>query len=601
MKAIFEVILLYITSTYCFTCLRFVYPLFSYNKMQNQPPNQLVYLQDGLLGAENSGHSQKKILPNTSSKNEQCAIGPPATTQGFIQNTTQLPLVLQYPTILKHQFGISSSNLPQVQQRHIINSLPVYSPNFNFFYSKQAPPPPPPPPPTLGYVVLPNTIAERQTIATFQKDRNNPKPNKTEYSEAFIPVQPKGNSKPKIHRMKEKYTIEKSLESYSFGEIRNLFKSKTGLSGMHFATHRIEDVRENQLINYFSYFIGKALDVFASHEIYSQIFIELALLDDTKVILNGIFCLAEYELSKEDFTKCIHYYETTIAIIHSQIQDKSENRPLKYRCLMAMMLLCIFENKFPQIELSHLQHYKNMTVELFKNQPIDEIRLDPVLNSCFWTVLRTSFLHSLLAEQNPSQFIPDSTFFNLHTNLLEASPFQVPDMWHYKNILVNLINVWNFTYDTPSANGKNQQIYDYHQWKTHKNDILIEIPTTLRRGLHQQSYNFPFPIFYYHDELTAIINVFHRLALLFLHEGLTKRVSRKDRLKEDMMFPLNFAYIVSLEIVGTLKPYENSPFISSIGLFALKYIWKYLQNDSNLTPLLQNMVSDLSLLSKIRT
>ena len=76
--------------------------------------------------------------------------------------------------------------------------------------------------------------------------------------------------------MKEKYTIEKSLESYSFGEIRNLFKSKTGLSGMHFATHRIEDVRENQLINYFSYFIGKALDVFASHEIYSQIFIELA-------------------------------------------------------------------------------------------------------------------------------------------------------------------------------------------------------------------------------------------------------------------------------------------------------------------------------------
>ena len=100
--------------------------------MQNQPPNQLVYLQDGLLGAENSGHSQKKILPNTSSKNEQCAIGPPATTQGFIQNTTQLPLVLQYPTILKHQFGISSSNLPQVQQRHIINSLPVYSPNFNF-------------------------------------------------------------------------------------------------------------------------------------------------------------------------------------------------------------------------------------------------------------------------------------------------------------------------------------------------------------------------------------------------------------------------------------------------------------------------------------
>ena len=111
-------------------------------------------------------------------------------------------LVLQYPTILKHQFGISSSNLPQVQQRHIINSLPVYSPNFNFFYSKQAPPPPPPPPPTLGYVVLPNTIAERQTIATFQKDRNNPKPNKTEYSETFIPVQPKGNSKPKIHRMK---------------------------------------------------------------------------------------------------------------------------------------------------------------------------------------------------------------------------------------------------------------------------------------------------------------------------------------------------------------------------------------------------------------
>ena len=47
---------------------------------------------------------------------------------------------------------------------------------------------------------------------------------------------------------------------------------------MHFATNRIEDVRENQLINYFSYSIGKALDVFASHEIYSQIFIELALL-----------------------------------------------------------------------------------------------------------------------------------------------------------------------------------------------------------------------------------------------------------------------------------------------------------------------------------
>ena len=63
--------------------------------------------------------------------------------------------------------------------------------------------------------------------------------------------------------MKEKYTIEKSLESYSFGEIRNLFKSKTGLSDMHFATNRIEDVRENQLINYFSYSIGKALDVFA--------------------------------------------------------------------------------------------------------------------------------------------------------------------------------------------------------------------------------------------------------------------------------------------------------------------------------------------------
>ena len=39
----------------------------------------------------------------------------------------------------------------------------------------------------------------------LSKDRNNPKPNKTEYSEAFIPVQPKGNSKPKIHRMKEIY------------------------------------------------------------------------------------------------------------------------------------------------------------------------------------------------------------------------------------------------------------------------------------------------------------------------------------------------------------------------------------------------------------
>ncbi|CAX39914.1 conserved hypothetical protein [Candida dubliniensis CD36] len=549
--------------------------------MQNQPSKQSVYPRDRLLGAENSGHSHKKILPNTDYKNEHYVSGPSASTQGFIPNTTQLPFALQYPTILRQPDGVSSSIPAQVQQRHINNSLPVYSPNFNLLHSKQPSPP------------GPNTT-------TFQKHKNNSKSSKAKSSETFIPVQTKGNPKPKIHRMKENHTTEKNLESYSLYEIRILFKNKTGLNDVHLARNRIEDARENQLLGYFNCLVGKALDVFASLEIFSQIFIELALLDDTQVILNGIYCLTEYELSKSDFTRCIHYYQTTIAIIHNQSRDNNPSRSLQYRCLMAMMLLCIFESKFPQVESSHLQHYKNMSVELCKNQPSNEIGLDPILDCCFWTVLRTSFLHSSLAGQNSSQFIPDSTFFNLQKDLLGSSTFQVSNVWHYKNVLVNLINIWNFTYDISSTNQKGHKVYDYYQWKIHKIDILTEIPTALRSGIHQQSYNLPFPIFYYHDELIAVINVLHRLALLFLHEGLSQRVSTEDRLKESLLFPLNSPYFVSQEIIGILKPYENSPFISSVGLFAIKHVWKYLQHDSNLTPFLRDMFSDMSLRSKIR-
>ena len=64
-----------------------------------------------------------------------------------------------------------------------------------------------------------------------------------------------------------------------------------------------------------------------------------------------------------------------------------------------------------------------------------------------------------------------------------------------------------------------------------QNDILIEIPTTLRRGLHQQSYNFPFPIFITMTNLLQL-SMCSSASLVVLHEGLTKEYQEKIDLKK---------------------------------------------------------------------
>lgn len=378
-----------------------------------------------------------------------------------------------------------------------------------------------------------------------------------------------------------------------------------------------EDEIECKLFDMFVHKLSHSIDVFLPQDRFQKVVAELALYEDTRMILNAIFCLSSLMLlrlspSEMDSLYALKYYQKTVALIrhflsHPSVENEASG--ILARCLISTNLLCIYELFFVAIDSTYVKGAGSIIMSILSKQTSSESLLkdNPFYNTCFWAMCICDLVLSLKLEL-PCTFslekwkLLDPDFVNQFFYLLPEDTAQNADFslshslfvsqtthWWQSKVMITYCVVNDFAncYDviTEEDHQRNTQFHRWAEINRILQDIETNLPAALNPTLYQPSSPARmFPLILYKDEATAIADVNLKLAKILHYTTLVDKIKVEDTClidTERVNYPENYRQELAKEVVGILKTYDSNYKVWPVAIHALRQASRFI--DKNLT------------------
>lgn len=449
----------------------------------------------------------------------------------------------------------------------------------------------------------------------------------------FKPSRVKKNSKPKINKISHealelqflKKKQETTLGEYSLDELYVCFQDALKISTPRAPISTVyENTLENELevklFDLFVHVISKSCDSFLPQESFQKLVSELALYEDTKMILNAIFCLSSLILLRIcpddiDPSYPLKYYQKTVGTIRhhlSRPDAEDESNGILARCLISTILLCIYELFFVAIDSTYVKGAASILTSIMSRRGRSESLIgdSPFYHTCFWAMFVCDLILSLKLEL-PNMYSLEKTWksmdplyfesFSDSTAHLDEPARSAKDVeaflssslltgqstfwWQYK-VLMTLSSINDFanSYDVITHEDfmSNKEFHQWMELQQRLEEIDRDLPVSLKPSVcRPASRSRVFPLIFFKDEATAIVGLNYKLAKIHHFVKLSQKLRVMDTLlvdEEVAKYPPHYRLKLAKDLVGILQSYSNSS-IWPVTIHALRAAWRNIDKE----------------------
>lgn len=237
----------------------------------------------------------------------------------------------------------------------------------------------------------------------------------------FKPITPKKNSKPRIKKltnqvdkkvMKKVLKVddndykeaEPSMDPYFLHFLNSLKLSKDVSAPTSPCFYSVDTELEKKLFDLFIHEMSVSMDMFMMGNFFAEIVPEMALLDESGLILSSMYSLSALMLQRIDpdsidLSIPINYYHQTIKSIRHHLSlpnSGEENNGTIARCLLSTILLGVYEMFFLATDNTYVKGAVSLLTSIIsKTEDPSPLKSSPFLQMCFWAMFVCDLILSL--------------------------------------------------------------------------------------------------------------------------------------------------------------------------------------------------------------
>lgn len=461
-------------------------------------------------------------------------------------------------------------------------------------------------------------------------------------SNNYKPPQPKNNTRPRIHKLSaDRYLVKNNvrkptfkLGEYSTKELKEIFFNHVKITiddseRSFYFENKIKTDFERQMFEYFCNSLSQSLDVYFDKKIYGEIVSEIAIYEDTDIIVNAIYCLSSLMLhritpDKVDPSLPIKYYQESVKIMKYHLESETLEDGIASRCLLAATLLCLYEFFFSSIQGVYADNATNMLASIIgaKTRNKASPLLDSLfLGTCFWAIFLMGYIKALKNGHVNAYSVElfwnslDSEYFKIFDKYLLSRENEVKTeivtnmetVWWFRKTILNCSKIADFRNEiqvlTKEEFESNQSLT---KWVELKN-MIINFEERILSALEPIIYkpnkdgSSCFPLVYYKDELSALIGLNRMLAKILLFETLMIKTNIHSQLVQHQLarFPPGYCKRLAMDIVGIIQTYDSNLAIWPLNLHIIKHVGHYVHDDPNAGKQLDTLVERMLTVCKL--
>lgn len=377
---------------------------------------------------------------------------------------------------------------------------------------------------------------------------------------------------------------------------------------------------EKQLFDLYVQRIAVFIDVFLPRGGRFQLIVaELALYDETRTILDSIFCLSSLILQRMkpesmDSLSPLKYYQRLLSLIQTNLyrsENESLDSGLLARCLISTNLLCIFELFFVASDSTYVKGAGSILMSILSRKTVSGLLLksSDFFRSCFLAMYVCDLVLSLKLEA-PSMYSLekvwqplDPEFFAMFDSYPESHPAQSSPQdlpqdlnfylftkesiswWQHKILfLLGLINAFAHLHEVITYRDfeSGKRFIEWQNLKRKLEEFERHLPLHLKPLFREHPpAHLSIPLVYFKDERSAIVGINLRIANLVLLGALSRRMHVRDALmveKEILKYSKSYKENIAKEIAGIMKTYDSNMQIWPVNIHALRQAAKFVDS-----------------------
>lgn len=448
----------------------------------------------------------------------------------------------------------------------------------------------------------------------------------------FKPTQTKKNSNPKINmilsdkydsknlsRRRQRVSIEEPCLDTMYEHFRdamNIDVARADITTVYQLS--VQSELEEKLLDLFANNIATFIDIFLPHGRFQKIVSELALYDETRMILDSIFCLSSLILQRMnpdaiDPLCPLKYYQRSVNSIRYQLslpEAENSRSGILGRCLLSTNLLCIYELFFIAIDSTYVKGAGSILMSILSKRSQHEslLKNSQFYDTCFWAMFICDLVLSLKLEA-PSMYSLDRIWrpldpqffdeFDSYADSLDDSKtledskddyssFIVSEQrtvwWLHKILLLfSAINLFCNLSDVVTREDyeTNRQFDQWTKLNAKLEEFGRNMPVYLKPLIYKPATDTEyFPVVYFKDEQTAIVALNYKLARLSLHVALCSKLRIEDKSliePEILKYPAIYREKLARDIAGIMQTYDGNVKIWSVNIHALRQASKFFE------------------------
>lgn len=465
----------------------------------------------------------------------------------------------------------------------------------------------------------------------------------------FKPPETKQNKRPKINKLANDLTEFKTVsqkkkkvvvEEASFDETYAHFQEVLGIQNPRIDIKKRYEVMlqtplERYLFDFFVHRIALFIDTFLVHEFFQIIVPELALYDETRMILDSMLCLSSLisqrmnPLSVDALCPYDYYQKCVYSVGKNVALDKSKDPDGKIlaRCLISTNLLCIYEMFFVAVDSVYVKGAGGIfaTIMSKPDKPAGILKVSPFYYSCFWATIVCDLILSLKLEypctfsvewmwksldptydeyESYEAFLLDKT--DIKDAVSDQSSFIVTNekttWWLHKiTLLLILVNDFHNHNDVISYEDfmGNKRFLKWLQLKEKLDEFEKRMPLYLKPLIFMPATTKDeFPKIFFKDEKTVVAAINFRLAKLLIYAALKEKLRVFDSSlveKELQNYSRDYSENLAREVAGIMKTYDADMRIWPINIHSLRQASRFIEPSSPCFETLKNLTAKVIL------
>lgn len=419
----------------------------------------------------------------------------------------------------------------------------------------------------------------------------------------------------------------------SFANAMNIKEHYSSSSDRNVPKLKLSNPLEYRLFDIFIHMSSKAMDHYLGQNIFQEIVAELALYDETEMLINLIICLCGSILNKGDpgsLGKDVPtgHYQRALQSIRHHLSDSSgddtsglDGTALKEylkrrdghinRCLVSTIILCLYEFENNKTECTHIKGATSILTSILlrynertdpnsfgeSNSSSNSLLSTSYFHSiCFWSLFQLDILISI--RYGAATMYPYLDYWKRYDRIYFESFERIPyrnlspvhdyfnrdtaNWWMQRAFIdFSLINDFKNLRE-PMKNDPDVGINLFTSWQKLKKSVdeyESNLPLNLKPTIYQPcSPSRHFPVIYFKDEKTAITTIVYKVSRILLYESLVLKADRSELMSQELAkFPPGYIQKVIKDACGIIKTYGTDFTLWPIGTSTVNDIRNYLK------------------------